>query len=129
LATFNACISATSAFASIATRERVAVGALGRVEEHLARVRQDGAPLRQLERGVGRAHLEDPELVRDRRRLLGGAGDNLAEVGDRALVVDGGASVVRDLSGRIGRQPLQGDLVPAGPTPLHERELLAVEHV
>ena len=111
-----------------------AVGALaGRVVlVRLALVGALGAG--QADRRVGRRHLQDAGLVEDRQRDRGGARVELAEVGDRRLVLRGLAGVARGRAriplARRRRgvvELLEGDRVVAGlPAGGVERHLLAV---
>src|SRR5215213_4599756 len=95
------------------------------------------AALGQAERRVRRADLQDPGLVVDRDRDRRGAGVELAEIGDRVVVLGDLARVGRRLAGlplargrrRIVERHVLDRPVAALVALLLERELLAVDHV
>src|SRR6185437_7184026 len=76
--------------------ERLVVGAL-RLVVRVGRAGYHRAGLGQLERGVGRADLEQIRRVGYTQRGVGGVRDDLAEVRDRGLVLDGRPRLIGDL--------------------------------
>ena len=126
-------------------------GTLDRVDRHdatvvalagrvvLVRLARLGAraALGQAESGVGRADLQDPGLVGDRDRDRRGTGVELADVGDRLVVLRDLAGVGRGRArlplarrrrGVVERLVLDGE-VAALPALLLQGELDALDHV